>query len=128
MNLCVVGPIVLLALVGCGGSREQSSSSNEGGGGASTSASAGGGRSDGGGGAATSSGGAGGGVSWATSKTALDANDTGASSLFVDAYTPATRFHGSQTPVSNGDAAPGSIDAATLTEGRVSKVDVHTLV
>ena len=127
MNLRVVGPLVLSALVGCGGPSGQSASSSDGGGGASSSASTGGGRSDGGG-AATASGGTGGGASPATTKTALDANDTSASSLFVDTYTPATRFHGSQTPVSNGDTPPGTIDAATLTEGRVSKVSVHTLV
>ncbi len=126
MNLRVAGPIAFVALFGCGGSAAPSSSDG-GGGGASSSASAGGGRGDGGS-AATASGGAGGGASPVTTKTALDANDTSASSLFVDTYTPATRFHGSQTPVSNGDAPPGAIDAATLTQGRVSKVSVHTLV
>ena len=64
-----------------------------------------------------------------TTAAALDANNTSASSLFVDSYTPATRFHGSSsTPASNGDALPGSVDAASLGIGRVSKVDIHTLV
>ncbi len=63
-----------------------------------------------------------------TTKTALLANDTSASSLFVDAYAPATRFHGGAAPVSNGDAAPGSVDATTLAAGGVSKMSVHDLV
>ncbi|HVY46176.1 MAG TPA: hypothetical protein VHB21_09870, partial [Minicystis sp.] len=63
-----------------------------------------------------------------TSKAELLANDTSASSLFTDRYTPAARFHGSTSPVSNGDALPGSTDAKSLLVGSVSKVSVHTLV
>jgi hypothetical protein len=127
MKLRALGSVFLVAVLGCSGSTRESGGASNGGGGASTST-AGGGPGGGGSGAATSSGGAGGGAPASTTRTALDENDTAASSLFVDSYTPASRFHGSTTPVSNGDAPPGSIDAATLAAGRVSKANVHNLV
>lgn len=67
-------------------------------------------------------------ISGKTTKTALLANNTSGSSLFTDSYTPAARFHGSSKPVSSGDAQPGSVKAASLTQGAVSKVSIHSLL
>ncbi len=63
-----------------------------------------------------------------TTKTALLANNTSASALFTDLYTPAPRFDGSTTPIGNGDAVPGSVESATLAQGAVSKVSIHSLL
>jgi hypothetical protein len=132
MNSRCVAPLIALALAGCNGA-DHPSTDDSGGGGAAASTSTGqssanggnGGSGEGGSGPSGSGGSA---KPVVTTLSALDANDTSASSLFVDSYTPATRFNGSKAPVSNGDATPGSTTATTLAAGRVSKVDIHTLV
>ncbi len=63
-----------------------------------------------------------------TTKTALLSNDTSASAAFTDVYTPATRFNGSTTPISNGDAPASPTPLVDLTHGVVSKVSVHGLL
>jgi hypothetical protein len=63
-----------------------------------------------------------------TTLAALLANNTSASSAFVDSYTPAARFNGSTTPVSNYDAPANPTSTTDLTTGRVSKVPVKSLL
>jgi hypothetical protein len=63
-----------------------------------------------------------------TSKTALLSNNTSASVAFTDVYTPATRFNGSLTPVTNGDAPASTIPLSDLMHGVVSKVPIRTLL
>jgi hypothetical protein len=63
-----------------------------------------------------------------TTLAALLANDTSASPRFVDQYTPAARFSGGASPVSNGDAPTSTTTAADLRIGRVSKVPVKSLL
>lgn len=63
-----------------------------------------------------------------TTRTALLANNTAASVAFTDSYTPAARFDGSTTPVSNGDAPPGSTLSADLSVGAVSKLPIRSLM
>ena len=61
--------------------------------------------------------------------TALTANDTSASGLFRDQYTPASRFFGSHIGVvQNGDNTVPSATAASLADGAVSKISLHTLM
>jgi hypothetical protein len=64
-----------------------------------------------------------------TTRTALTANDTSASSLFRDEYTPAARFFGADIKVvTNGDNPAAATTAATLADGAISKVSLHTLL
>lgn len=64
-----------------------------------------------------------------TTRSQLLANDTSASSLFRDEYTPAARFFGADIGVvSNGDNPAAATTAATLGDGAVSKVSLHTLL
>jgi hypothetical protein len=63
-----------------------------------------------------------------TTLAALLANNTSASGSFVDSYTPAARFSGSTTPVSNGDAPTSTTATTDLGTGRVSKVPVRSLL
>jgi len=63
-----------------------------------------------------------------TTLAALLANNTSASGSFVDSYTPAARFSGSATPVSNGDAPASPTATMDLGTGRVSKVPVRSLL
>jgi hypothetical protein len=79
-------------------------------------------------GGAAGVGGGDGGPSPLTSKTALLSNDTSASVAFTDVYTPATRFNGSTTPVSNGDAPASTTPLSDLMRGVVSKVPIRTLL
>jgi hypothetical protein len=63
-----------------------------------------------------------------TTRTALLSNNTSASTAFMDVYTPAARFHGSTTPVSNADAPTSTIPLAGMERGAVSKVPVQSLL
>jgi hypothetical protein len=63
-----------------------------------------------------------------TTRTALLSNNTSASTAFMDVYTPAARFHGSTTPVSNADAPTSNIPLAGMERGAVSKVPVQSLL
>ena len=61
--------------------------------------------------------------------TQLTANDTSASGLFRDQYTPASRFFGTHIGVvQNGDNPVPSTTAASLADGAVSKISLHTLM
>ena len=63
-----------------------------------------------------------------TTRTALLADNTSGSAAFTDQYTPAPRFNGSTTPVTNGDAPPGSPLSAALSVGAVSKLPIRSLM
>ena len=63
-----------------------------------------------------------------TTRAALLANNTAASVAFTDQYTPAPRFNGSNAPVSNGDAPPGSPASTVLSVGAVSKLPIRSLL
>jgi hypothetical protein len=63
-----------------------------------------------------------------TTRTALTANNTSASPWFEDEYTPATRFDGSATPVSNEDAPTSSSVTGDLSVGSVSKLPIRSLL
>jgi hypothetical protein len=63
-----------------------------------------------------------------TTRSVLLSNDTSASSAFTDVYTPATRFHGSTTPVGNYDAPASTTPLSDMEHGSVSKVSVKTLL
>jgi hypothetical protein len=69
-----------------------------------------------------------GGAPATTTVSALLANDTSASSAFVDLYAPAARFDGGATPLSNGDAPVAKVAATDVHVGRVSKVSVKSLL
>lgn len=65
----------------------------------------------------------------APTKTELTANNTSASSLFRDLYTPASRFNGAAiSVVSNGDNPTSATAASTLADGAVSKLSLHGLL
>ncbi len=64
-----------------------------------------------------------------TTKTALQANDTSASVLFRDDYTPAGRFFGAHIGVvTNGDRPQESVAATSFADGSVSKVSMRSLL
>lgn len=64
-----------------------------------------------------------------TTRTELLANDTSASDLFRDKYTPASRFFGTDIGVvENGDNPGASTTATSLGDGAVSKISLHTLL
>jgi hypothetical protein len=65
-----------------------------------------------------------------TTRTQLTANNTSASDLFTDQYTPAARFFGANIGLvtRNGDNVPGSVTASSLTDGAISKISLHTLL
>jgi len=65
-------------------------------------------------------------VTTTTTDALLSNNDSG-SLNFEDSYTPATRFNGGSTPVSNGDAVASKTPSASMTEGIVSKVPIKSL-
>jgi hypothetical protein len=63
-----------------------------------------------------------------TTRSALTANNTSASSWFRDEYTPASRFNGSSTPVTNGDAPTSPTPTSDLSTGIVSKLPIRSLL
>ena len=65
-----------------------------------------------------------------TTRQQLTANNTSASDLFTDQYTPAARFFGATIGLvpSNGDNVPGNVTAASLADGAISKISLHTLL
>ena len=68
-------------------------------------------------------------ITMSTTRTQLLANNTSASPLFTDQYTPARRFNGATIGVvSNGDAPSPKTQAASMHVGAVSKIPIRSLL